>query len=68
MFSFDGEANSLGEGAEGVAEGLGRQVKKSLEEHVDLQRVEALTFIWKGGGRRRVSKREKKAKEGKRTR
>lgn len=39
------EVNLLGEGAEGVAEGLGCQVEKSLQEHVDLQGVEALALV-----------------------
>lgn len=37
----------LGEGAEGVAEGLSGQVEQSLQEHLRLQRVEALALIWK---------------------
>lgn len=39
--------NSLGEGAEGVAEGFRSQVEKSLQEHVDLQWVEALPLVCK---------------------
>jgi len=36
----------LGEGAEGVAEGLGGQVEQRLQEHLCLQRVEALALVW----------------------
>lgn len=39
--------NLLAKGAEGVAEGFGSQVEQSLQEHVDLQRVEALALVWK---------------------
>lgn len=38
--------NLLGQGTKGVAEGFGGKVKESLEEDVDLQRVEAFAFIW----------------------
>lgn len=37
----------LSEGTEWVAEGFGCQVEQSLQEHVDLQRVEALALIWR---------------------
>lgn len=40
-----GGFNSLGEGAEGVAERLGCQMEKSLQEDVDLQGVEALALV-----------------------
>lgn len=39
--------NLLSEGAEGVAEGLCSQMEQSLQEHVDLQRVETLTLIYR---------------------
>lgn len=39
--------NLLAESTEGVAEGFGCQVEQRLQEHVDLQRVEALALVWK---------------------
>lgn len=36
----------LAERAERVAEGFGSQMEQSLQEHVNLQRVETLTLIW----------------------
>lgn len=57
--------NLLGEGTEGVAEGFGRQMQKSLQEHVNLQRVEALSFIWmerKGKEDRREKRKKQKKK------
>lgn len=43
---FSWRVNLLAEGTEGVAEGFGCQMEQSLQEHVDLQRVEALPLIW----------------------
>lgn len=39
--------HSLGQGTEGVAEGLGSQMEEGLQEHLYLQGVEALALIWK---------------------
>lgn len=39
--------NSLGQGTEGVAEGFGSKMEQSLQEDINLQRVKALTLIWK---------------------
>lgn len=54
---FSRRVNLLAKGTEGVAEGFGCQMEQSLQEHVDLQGVEALPFIW----------RERDEREGKRT-
>lgn len=50
----------LSKGAEGVAEGLGSQVEQSLQEDVDLQRVETLALVWRR--RRRQEKEKNEAK------
>lgn len=43
-----------------MAEGLGSQVEQSLQEDVDLQRVETLALVWRR--RRRQEKEKNKAK------
>lgn len=55
-----GGGDLLSKGAEGVAEGLGSQVEQSLQEDVDLQRVEALALVWRR--RRRQEKEKNEAK------
>lgn len=54
----DGGGNLLSEGAEGVAEGLGSQVEQSLQEDVDLQRVETLALVWRRRKRRTAGKKK----------
>ena len=50
----------LGEGTEGVAEGLGGQVEQCLQKHLSFQRVEALTLVQTNHhGREREKKTQK---------
>jgi len=55
---FPLQLNLLAEGAEGVAEGFSCQMEQSLQEHVDLQRVEALPFICSNRNRNTVERKD----------
>lgn len=51
--------NLLAKSTEGVAEGFCCQMEKSLQEHVDLQGVEAFPLIWKKRTRKGIQRRER---------